>query len=276
VTRAEPDAKKAMEVAAAAASLNIAGMLLDTVFWQSRLQRLPPWHLLSLGVSIVLLIYLGLRRKNPPPARFSSFAFFFHNVVISTALWFADSLSPLLPRQSTTFQPQKLGALAVAILAPPSLASGIFSILVFVGSPIVRYELFDAEIRARLSSEPWAMAAYGIFALGLYFYRTHSRRIRAEMQRAITEATSLERLSCVLLAFRDFYNTPLQTIELTIAIFKVRHPEAKHLVARLERAANRLSELNRIASTYEPTPCRIHRVSLDSAEVLERRGRPAG
>src|SRR5262249_6487181 len=157
------------------------------------------------------------------------------------ALWFADSFSILLPRQSATFQPQKLGALAVAILAPPSFRAALLSIVIFVGPPIVRYELFDLETKAHFSSEPWAMVAYGIFAIGLYFYRVQSRKVRAEMQRALTEATSLERLSCVLLAFRDFYNTPLQTLELTIEIFKVRHPDAKNLVARLERATGRLA-----------------------------------
>jgi hypothetical protein len=270
----ETDPKKAMDVAVTAAGLNIAGMSLDTVFWQSRFHMLPPWHLISVMVSIVLLVYLAGQRTRPPQVWISSAAFVLNNAFIATALWFVDSMAAPLPRQSATFQPQKLGALAVAILAPPSAQAGIVSILIFVGSPIVRYELFDAATKAKLSSEPWAMVAYGIFGMGLYFYRVQSRRVRDAMHRAFTEATSLERLSCVLLAFRDFYNTPLQTLELTIAIFKVRHPEERALVARMERATDRLAELNRIASSYEPSVCGIHRVSLDAAEVLQRRGRP--
>jgi hypothetical protein len=268
------DAKKAMDVAATSAGLNIAGMSLDAVYWHTRFDIVPPWHLGSLGFSIALLLYLGLRRTRPPPPRVSAMAFILNNVVIATALWFADSMSAFLPRQSATFQPQKLGALAVAILAPPNARAALLSIALFVGPPIVRYELFDLETKAHLSSEPWAMTAYGIFAVGLYFYRIQSRKVRAEMQRAITEATSLERLSCVLLAFRDFYNTPLQTLELTVAIFRLRHPEDRNLVARMERATDRLAELNRIASSYEPPVCGSHRVSLDPAEVLRRRGRP--
>jgi hypothetical protein len=273
VSPEDAQAKKAMEVTATAAMLNIAGMSLDTMFWHTRFHTRPVWHLVSLGLSLALLVGLSLRRTHPPPAWISSTLFVVNNAVIATALWFADSDLGPLPRLSATFQPQKLGALAVAILAPPSVHAAVLSIVIFVGSVIVRYELFDTATRASLSSEPWAMVAYGIFGFGLYLYRIQSRKVRAEMQVALTEATSHERLSCVLLAFRDFYNTPLQTLELTIAIFKVRHPEDRQLVARMERATGRLAELNRVAASYEPSACGSQRVSLDAVEILERRGR---
>jgi hypothetical protein len=203
----------------------------------------------------------------------SAAAFVVHNVVIATALWFADSNPGTLGRQSAIFQPQKLGALAVAILAPPSIQAAVSSILIFAGSGLLRYALFDPELRAKLSNEPWALVAYGIFGLGLYLHRIKSRKVRTEMQRALTEATSLERTSSMLLAFRDFYNTPLQTLQLTVAILKVRHPGDRDLVARIERALARLAELNRLASGYEAPSCAMRRVSLDAADVLEHRGR---
>jgi hypothetical protein len=272
VSATEADAKKAMEVAATSALLNVAGMSLDTMFWHTRFHVIPEWHIASIGFSVALVLYLAARRTHPPPAWFSAAAFVAHNVVIAMALWFADSVPVALARQSATFQPQKLGALAVAILAPPSIQAGVLSIAIFVVSALLRYALFDPELRANLSSEPWAVVAYGLFGLGLYFHRIKSRKVRSEMHRALTEATSLERLSCVLLAFRDFYNTPLQTMELTVATFKVRHPEERDLVARMERAIARLAELNRLASSYETRACAMRRVSLDAADILEHRG----
>jgi hypothetical protein len=266
-------AKKAFEVTATAAALNVVGMSLDWFFWNSYFHTTPVWHVVSLGVSVALLAQFALRRSDPPPAVFSAWTFVFHNVAIVAALWFVDTRVAVLPRQSATFQPQKLGALTVALLAPPNAQAAVASILLFVGSSLVRYELFDAETKAKLASEPWALVAYGIFGLVLYFYRMQSRKVRAEMERAQSEATSLERLSMVLLAFRDFYNTPLQTLELTIAILKRRCPEARDLAARMERATNRLAELNRIASSYDVPSRGIHPVSLDAADVLARRGR---
>jgi hypothetical protein len=273
VTYDDADAKKAMDVAATAAFLNIAGMSLDTIFWRARLGILPPWHLISVAFSFTLAVGFAVRRTDPPPAWVSSAAFVANNAVIATALWFTDSYLGALAHQSAMFQPQKLGALAVAILAPPNVHAAIVSILVFAGSAIVRYELFDPAIRARLSSEPWALVAYGIFGLGLYVYRVQSRKIRVEMHRALTEATSLERLSSVLLAFRDFYNTPLQTLELTIAILKARHAEERTLLARMERATHRLAELNRLTASYDASVRGIRRASLDAEEILEHGGR---
>jgi hypothetical protein len=262
---------QAFEVTATAAALNLVGMSLDWFFWHSNFHTTPVWHVVSLGFSLALLVQFAVRRRDPPSARFSAGAFVLHNVAIVAALWFVDTGVAVLPRQLATFQPQKLGALTVAVLAPPNAQAAVASILLFVGSSLVRYELFDADTQAKLASEPWALVAYGIFGLGLYFYRVQSRKVRGEMERAQSEATSLERLSSVLLAFRDFYNTPLQTLELTIEILKRRCPEARDLAARMERATNRLAELNRIASSYEdPT---IHRASLDAADILERRGR---
>lgn len=271
--RPTADAKRALRIALTSAVLNIVGMPIDMGFWYSRFDTIPTWHLVSFAFSAAQLLFLSTRRKTPPPW-FSAVAFTLNNAVIAIALWLPSANLAGSPWQWVPFQPQKLGALAVALLAPPSVLTGIASIAIFIGSALLRFELFDPATSAGLATEPWATLAYGTFAIGLYMYRVHGRKVRSEMETALAEAKSLERLSQVLLAFRDFYNTPLQTLEFTIAVLKARHPEADALVARMERALARLGDLNRIASTYEPpTPHHID-LSLDATEILEQRDRP--
>src|SRR5262249_583208 len=89
VSPLDEDAKIARDVTIAAAGLNVAGMALDTLFWRVQFHRMLAWHLVSLGFSVVLLVYLPLRRAYPP-ARLSAAAFVLNNVVIVAALWFAD------------------------------------------------------------------------------------------------------------------------------------------------------------------------------------------
>ena len=52
----------AFGAASVAAGLNVAGMSLDMLFWQTRFDRTPVWHLVSLTVSLAILVWLPLKR----------------------------------------------------------------------------------------------------------------------------------------------------------------------------------------------------------------------
>jgi hypothetical protein len=241
-------------------------MSLDALFWRTRFGTIPVLHLISLGFSAEILILLAGRRRRL--LWLSSLAFFLNNAVAVTALWSANT-ALAMTRSWAPFQAEKLGLLAVAILAPPSMVAGIGSIATLAASPIAQFYLFDRETRERFPSEPWAISIYAVFALLLYLYRLRARALAHKMQDALLTAASLEKLSRVLLAFRDFSNTPLQVLRLTAEVMVVRCPQAGRLVDRMTRALDRLEELNSIVSRYEEQVAPRHLAAFDPAELLK-------
>jgi hypothetical protein len=264
------NARRARLIALSAAALNVVGMSFDSIFWRTRLGVVQVWHLISIGFSAGLVVILTWYRQHPP-AWLSAVAFLLNNAVIATALGVGNATLAATLRPWTPFQAEKLGALAVAVLAPPSVIAGVVSIAIFGGSAVLSLALFDAATRAQLTGEPWATLGYTIFGFGLYFYRVRSRQAADKMADAIAEANSHKRVSRALLAFRDFANTPLQTLRLTNAVLGARHPDARRLVERMGRAIARLAEFNEIMSRYEPEGHRDEQMSFDPTAILERR-----
>ena len=75
----------------------------------------------------------------------------------------------------------------------------------------------------------------------------------------------------MLLAVRDFSNTPLQTLYLTTALLRYRHRNDSELLERMDRSLARLRELNDIMSRYETqVGWKDGDESLDAAAVLQR------
>ncbi|HKQ71772.1 MAG TPA: hypothetical protein VJT73_20655 [Polyangiaceae bacterium] len=249
-------------------------MSIDLAFWRVSFHTTPVWHLASMGFSAFIFVLLvPLRGKEW--AWLGSVAFLANNVMIAIALWVgATALTPHAPR-GASFQAQKLGALAVALLAPPLLA-GLGSIGIFVGSAVARDLTLAANTRARFAEEPWATLAYGAFAVGLYLYRLHAQRLERRMHEALAEARALQRVSRVLLAIRDFSNSPLQTLQLTTALLRLRHGGATDVVDRMDRALARLCHLNQAMARYESeVDWQSGEESMDAIAVLERERWPS-
>jgi hypothetical protein len=158
----------------------------------------------------------------------------------------------VLDRLWAPFQAEKLGALTVALLAPPGFWIGTLSILAFAATPIVHAASFAPAVRARLPmSEPWASLAYGAFALLLLFYRLRARAVEREMARVNAEVAAREQLTRALLAVRDLTNTPTQTLSLAVALLREHHPEDSELHRRMDRALTCLREINGVVGAYE-------------------------
>jgi hypothetical protein len=124
--------------------------------------------------------------------------------------------------------------------------------LSLAGASIVQYFLFDPAIRARLPiGEPWATFAYAVFGLGLLAYRLQRRAADEQLARARAETAALERWRAAVATLRDLANSPRQTLELNVALLRTRFPETAPLADRLERALERLSEVDRMLTAYE-------------------------
>jgi hypothetical protein len=265
------DATAAFRCAAVATGLNIVGMAFDGVFMRVRFNANLLAHLASTAVSGALLALL-LWRWSRPTKRLGMLAFLTNNVVIIAALWIEATLLTAQGVQAMPFQAEKLGALAVALLAPPSLWVGLASIVGFTGVSLLRFELWGPSVQAALPTEPLATIAYGIFGLGLYGYRLHGRKVQREAADARAEAVALKRVSRMLLAVRDVANTPLQTLQLTNVLLERRCPEEHKLIERMSRGIARLEEMNRTISRCESEIVwQREDESFDAAAILEGR-----
>src|SRR5258706_3569985 len=213
------DARRAFLVTFVAAILNIVGMSLDVMFWRTRMHATPPWHFVSAAVS-VCAIGLVLVYRRTGQQWIASTCFVFSNVISEVAIWRASTLLALGSVGWVPFQSEKLGALTVALLAPPSLWAGVLSLGIFAGSPLVHFATFEPLVRARLLAEPWATLAYAAFGLLLYFYRLHALSTARRMAESLTARRTVEHVSRMLLAVRDLSNTPLQTLYLTSALLR--------------------------------------------------------
>jgi hypothetical protein len=245
-------------------------MPLDAAFWWTAYATPPMWHFASIGVSVALLVLLIAARHARWLAGLSSVVFVANNATIVMALWHDATMGAAAATPWVPFQPHKLGALAVALLAPPRIWSGALSIALFVGSAVVQWMMMGPGAKARAPAEPWAILAFGTFAAGIYAYRIYTWSKEQRMADALAEARISDRLSRIVLALQDLANTPLQTLELTSALL-ARDGAAPPLIERMQRALARLRDLNRIMAHYSPSrPVWQGPASLDSRAVIQR------
>jgi hypothetical protein len=264
------EGKRSWRIAITSAILNIVGMPLDAAFWWTAYATTPVWHIASMGVSLTLLVALIAARHTRRVAGLSSAAFVANNATIVVALWQDAAMGVVAAAPWVPFQPHKLGALAVALLAPPRIWSGAVSVALFVGSAVLQWMMLGPQAKARAPAEPWAILAFGTFAAGIYAYRIYTWRKEQRLADALAEARIAERLSRIVLALQDLANTPLQTLELTSALLADRGA-APTLIERMQRALARLRDLNRIMAHYSPTRSVWQgQASLDSGVVIPR------
>jgi hypothetical protein len=244
------EAMRAWRGAMAAAVLTVIGVPLELVIGRN-IPGMPVWPLLAATATGVACAVLLLLRRHKPTVTLGSITFLVSAIAIVMALWKTSDFFATTPAWSP-FQANKLGALTVALLAP-ELWVGTLSILGYVGSAVAKLYLFSPDIRAGLPiAEPWATVAFGIFGIALLFYRRRQLAVERKMVGAQAEAAALAEVARSLLAVSDMANTPLQNIELNLALIK-RHgiPELRNYVDRIERAVARLRESSKLLASYE-------------------------
>jgi hypothetical protein len=264
------EARRAYLVTLSACVLNIVGMSIDLTFWRTRLHQTPTWHVISITVASAMIIVIFRYRPTRKPW-IASLGFVLINLIIEVAVWRGSTPLATSGLDWVPFQTEKLGTLTVAVLAPPAWWAGVLSIGIFTGGAVAHYFALPPEVSARMLAEPWATAAYGAFGLLLYGYRVQALRMERRMAESLAAKGTMEHVSRMLLAVRDFSNTPLQTLYLTTALLRYRHRNDSELLERMDRSLARLRELNEIMSRYETeVGWKDGEESLDAAAVLQR------
>ena len=265
------DARAAAKAAIAMQVIALVGLTLDSAYWATSHGRVLPAYPGALAVLALLLIVL-LARRHRPSVLLSSFTVLCNTAVALVALWSADEVLAREPRPWVPFQSHKLAVLALALVAPTPAWVGAACIGAYTLASAGQYLAFPAEVRASLAvGEPWGSFGFGALALVALVHRIRLLRVEREAVRAAAEAESLKRLAALALAARDLSNTPLQTLRLSAALLRGRHPEEAARLDQMSRALDRLEELERTFAKYEAeTEWQSDAESFDSLAILER------
>lgn len=244
------DAERSCRVARIAAALGTIGLALDTLIVHSTSISVSV-QVVAIGACGVVWIATLVRRRSPTVA-FGTAAFLVLNTAIIVAISATTQQIVEAGINYVPFRQHQLGAVAVALLAPPRLWVGVVAILGFVGAAVVQFALFEPAVRASVPyGDPWATIAFGGFALALLVYRLRADRAARAVARAQAEVESYQLYARAVLAIRDLSNSPLQTLINTIAILRARGPELDTIADRLERTAARLTELEEATRPFE-------------------------
>jgi hypothetical protein len=248
--------KHAWRGALVAAALNAAGMSVD--FLLSRdIPTMPiyPYAMSTLvGVGIIVLL---LVRRQRATVRLGSAAFLANTAAILVALWITSGHWATGGRAWTPFQANKLGVLAVPMLAP-QLGVGLASIAGFAAVAIGKFYFLAPEIQRGFPvGEPWFILVYALFGAVLLIYRLRGLALEREMLRVQAEAAATERLARTFVHLRDYTNTPIQTILFTTELLRAKTQDLeptdalKPTLDRLERAVEKLTEFSHALTGYE-------------------------
>lgn len=241
-------------VARATMVVSILGLTLDAAFWETAMGSMPRGHLICIAFVAALWVVLIVTRGLPSEA-LGTVALLACVTAVLAALEMSDRRLAGSTVMWSPFEAQKLGTLTLALLAPPRAWLGTVCIAEVTVVPLVEWASWSPAWRARFPvAAAWMVVAYGLFALVVYAHQLSRRTLERRVAVARAEAASSERFARLAILVRDLANTPLQTIELTVAALRRRLTFDPALLDRLERAAARLVAIGRALESSEPLP----------------------
>jgi signal transduction histidine kinase len=201
-------------------------------------------YAISVVVGITLILVLTMRRQRAT-VRLGSAAFMINTLALLVGLWITSGYWASTGNAWTPFQANKLGALAVAMLAPP-LGVGLISIGGFTGIALGKFYFLDPDIQRGFPvGEPWLILIYALFAGVLLVFRVRGLAIERDMLRLQAEAAASDQLARTFLRLSDYANTPIQTIAFATELLRTKNrDDLQPVLDRMKRSVERLRELS--------------------------------
>ena len=243
--------RHAWRAAFASAVLNATGMSADYLLARS-IPTMPVYpYVMSVLVGIALMVWLLIRRHEAT-VRLGSIAFMINTAALLVGLWITSGHWAMTGPAWTPFQANKLGALAVAMLAP-QLVVGLASIAGFTAVALGKFYFLDPAIQREFPvGEPWLILIYALFAGVLLVFRVRGLAIEREMLRVQAEAAASAQLARTFLRLSDYANTPIQTIALATELLRTQNrDDITPILDRLKRAVERLKDLSNALTSYQ-------------------------
>lgn len=260
-------ARAAWRGATVAVVLTIVGMPMELAV---DVPGVPSWAPISSLVLAFALLVTLLTRRERPSLRLAHASFLLNVLGVLVALWFVNIAFAESGRRWVPFQSNKLGMLAVALLAP-ELWVGIVCIGSYVSAALVQMAALGPEVRSRFAlGEPWATIAIGAFSMILLAHHLKRLALEREVARAHAEVLTAQKFTKVLLAVRDLSNTPLQTIMFAAATARAKHPDLEPIMALVDRALRTLQHLDeRLREQEAALEWTTNEESFDPMKVIQ-------
>jgi hypothetical protein len=191
-------------------------------------------------------------QRRRPSARSCDLAFLVVVLPFLPIAWIGESTAARLGTARDPLVGLQLVMVGIAILQPHSLRLGALLLAMFSAEAAVlwfvlrsRYDLAD------VAGEPWMTFLFGAMSAGLLFARASRRAMEHRLARAEASAAALARVARIFLAVRDRANTPIQKLELGIALLEKHCADERRTVGTMRRAMAQLRELSATLANVE-------------------------
>jgi hypothetical protein len=243
------DAERSLRAARIAGGLGTIGLTVDAIVGTP-----DGGPAIQFVASVICgLLWMATYTARPPrTVTYGNAIFLLLDAVIIVALWTKTEQIAASGLNWVPFRAHQLGAIAIALIAPPVAWVGVVAVVSIVGAAVLQFMLFDPAIRAHMPfGDPWSTLFFGGFALALLFYRRRADRRERDTAHAEADAENYQRFARAMIAFRDLSTTPLQTLTNMVVLLRQYGPELQATADRLERAVVRLTELERATRPFE-------------------------
>lgn len=277
-TRVKPDStqRTLALVAAVVAVVNILSLALDPR--DARYLLLEEADIAH-GVLCLVVAAIAARPRGPWSLRTADLIFVLIVSPFIIGLWLPQSYDA---SHGALFDPllaHRFLVLGIAVSAP-SWRSGTAMIIVMTLHAILLWQYLDGTpAGGALEREPVFTIFFGLIAGLLLYIREGRRDLEARLVATEARAKALTQVSRVLLALRDRANTPLQTLEVAIALLEDTGGSNDPVLVPMRRALARLTSIQQTLATTAALPFDLD-VSLDLEAALaelmtDRDSRPA-
>lgn len=229
--------------------LNIAGMLGEISLLGPAIRPIISIILVAIFIGI-LLIFIGIFFSMILNNKSAFILYVISSTSVSISVFASNQIRAIAPNHWAPFEDSKITCFVAAVVAP-TLGGGVYGILLHTGGAILGLFRFPHEARARLpKNQPFVIILYGSFAMSLLLYRVRSTDSERKMIYVYLEAQHLERIARTSLLIRDLTNSPVQTLEFSVASLRRHNGKTRTVLDRMERATNRIKLINSILDRY--------------------------
>ncbi len=252
--------------------INLVGALVVIPIWKNiSTPALQLSQALTFLSGLILIIRFRGRKHPEVTSNQASFTFLINMVPVLLMIAISNLVSGQHPEQDIGFQTTKLSLLTVSLLAPPKLWVGLAGISALTLEALIQLAQYSRDVRIRIGhDEPAATLIFAIFAIALFIFRLRSLKTQTEALRAEAEALSMRTQMHRLVALKDLMGSPLQTLELGLALIERSCPECQNISRRCNRSVAQLSELStRIYEQIERMDPKLTPLSFDALDKFK-------